>query len=42
MKNGYIVCSHPMIFGFSRMRLFDVIEGGGKLKVPLFLRASLM
>lgn len=42
VKNGYIVCSHPMIFGFSRMRLFDKIEAGGKFALPVFIRASLM
>ncbi len=31
-----------MIFGFSRMKIFDRMEGGGNLKFPLFLRASLM
>jgi hypothetical protein len=31
-----------MIFGFTRMKLFDRIEGGGKFTLPLFLRASLM
>ena len=31
-----------MIFGFSRMRLFDRIEKGGKFILPLMLRASLM
>jgi hypothetical protein len=42
LKNGYVVCSHPMIFGFSRMRLFDKIEKGGKFSLPLNMRASLM
>lgn len=42
LKNGYAVCSHPMIFGFSRMRLFDKIERGGKFTLPLCMRASLM
>lgn len=42
MRNGYVVCSHPMIFGFSRMKVFDRIEGGGKFTLPIFLRASLM
>ncbi len=42
LKNGYVVCSHPMIFGFSRMRLFDTIEKGGKFVLPLRMRASLM
>jgi hypothetical protein len=42
LKNGYAVCSHPMIFGFSRMRLFDKIERGGKFTLPLTMRASLM
>lgn len=42
LKNGYAVCSHPMIFGFSRMRLFDTIEKGGKFVLPLVMRASLM
>lgn len=23
IKNGYAVCSHPMIFNFARIRLFD-------------------
>ena len=31
-----------MIFGFSRMRLFDKIEKGGKFTLPLNIRASLM
>lgn len=31
-----------MIFGFSRMRIFDKIEGGEKLRLPIFMRASLM
>jgi|LauGreDrversion4_2_1035121.scaffolds.fasta_scaffold15115_8 hypothetical protein len=31
-----------MIFGFSRLRLFDVIEKGGKFVFPLVMRASLM
>lgn len=42
LRNGYAVCSHPMIFGFSRMRLFDQIEKGGKFVLPLRMRASLM
>lgn len=42
LKNGYIVCSHPMIFGFARMRLFDSIQPNGKFSLPLFIRASLM
>ena len=42
LKNGYAVCSHPMIFGFSRIRLFDKIEKGGKFVLPLTMRASLM
>ena len=42
MKNGYIVCSHPMIFGFTRMRLFDRVEGGESFILPLYIRASLM
>jgi len=42
LKNGYAVCSHPMIFGFSRMRLFDRIEKGGKFTLPLVMRARLM
>jgi hypothetical protein len=42
LKNGYIVCSHPMLFGFSRMRLFDRVEKGGKFVLPLHMRASLM
>jgi hypothetical protein len=42
LKNGYAVCSHPMIFGFSRMRLFDKVERGGKFTLPLVMRASLM
>jgi hypothetical protein len=42
IKNGYAVCSHPMIFGFSRMRLFEKIEKGGKFVLPLKMRASLM
>jgi hypothetical protein len=40
LKNGYAVCSHPMIFGFSRLRLFDRIEKGGKFTLPLAMRAS--
>lgn len=31
-----------MIFGFSRMRLFENIEKGGKFTLPLNMRASLM
>jgi hypothetical protein len=31
-----------MIFGFSRMRLFDKIEKGGKFVLPVRMRASLM
>jgi hypothetical protein len=31
-----------MIFGFSRIRLFDKIEKGGKFTLPLNIRASLM
>lgn len=42
LKNGYAVCSHPMIFGFSRIRLFDKVERGGKFTLPLVMRASLM
>lgn len=42
LKNGYVVCSHPMIFGFSRMRIFDKIERGGKFTLPMVMRASLM
>mgnify|MGYP006979502216 CR=1 FL=1 len=42
LKNGYIVCSHPLIFGFSRLRLFDKVEPNGKYELPLFVRASLM
>jgi hypothetical protein len=42
LKNGYIVCSHPMIFGFTKMRIFDEIKANDTLDVPLFMRASLM
>lgn len=42
LRHGYAVCSHPMIFGFSRMRLFDRIEKGGKFVLPMVMRASLM
>jgi hypothetical protein len=31
-----------MIFGFSRMRVFDRVEKGGTFKLPLTMRASLM
>jgi hypothetical protein len=31
-----------MIFGFSRMRLFDRIEKGGKFTLPMHMRTSLM
>ena len=36
------MCSHPMIFGFTRIRLFDSVEPNGKIVLPLFIRASLM
>lgn len=42
LVNGYAVCSHPMIFGFSRMRLFDRVDKGSKFTLPLLMRASLM
>ncbi len=31
-----------MIFGFTRMRLFETIGPNGKLTLPLIMRASLM
>eukprot|EP00347_Sterkiella_histriomuscorum_P023756 403333495 len=42
LRNGYIVCSHPLIFGFQKLRLFGLVEPNAKFELPLFVRASLM
>lgn len=42
LKNGYIVCSHPLIFGFNKLRLFDRIEPEQEFFVEFQMKASLM
>ena len=37
--DGYLACSHPILFGFRYRKILDEIEGGGVLRVPLAIRA---
>ena len=32
-KNGFIICSHPMIFGFTKLRIFDSIPANSKKEI---------
>ena len=41
IKNGYINCSHPMIFNFENTRLFEEIAPDQVFDFPIKLRASI-
>jgi hypothetical protein len=42
LKNGYIVCSHPLIFGFTKMRIFDKVGPSKSSEIIFSMKTSLM
>jgi len=41
LKNGHLICSHPLMFGFTRMPVFEKLGPEETIALPVTLRACL-
>jgi len=42
IKNAYLICSHPMIFGFSKLKVFDSLEAQEEKEMDFQIRTCLL